>query len=114
MTRDRRGRSPSPRPVSGTVGEFLERYGPRDLLSRVQGAWRPVTGETIASATRVTAESEGTVEIECESSVWAEELTLMEPRLRGLLNDELGPGEPVQELRFRSVDSFRGQVDGDC
>lgn len=110
MTRDRRGRSPSPRPVSGTVGEFLERFGPRDLLPRVQGAWGRAVGETIAAVTRVVSEAEGAVEIECESAVWAEELSLMEARLRESLNAELGGQGPVQGLKFRPVGTDRGKV----
>lgn len=110
MSRDRRGRSPSPRPVSGTVGDFLERFGPRDLLPRVQGAWERAAGETIAAATRVMGETEGVVEIECESAVWAEELSLMEARLRERLNRELGGEEPVQGLKFRPVGTDRGKV----
>ena len=92
------------------MGDFLERFGPRDLLPRVQGAWERAAGETIAAATRVMGETEGVVEVECESSVWAEELSLMEARLRERLNRELGGEEPVQGLKFRPVGTDRGEV----
>jgi predicted nucleic acid-binding Zn ribbon protein len=108
--RDSRGRTRPPRPVSGLIGDFRDRFGPRDLVGLVQGAWPEVVGETIAAVTRIAGESEGTVEIECESAVWAEELSLMEPRLKGLLNDRLGDEGPVQGLRFRPVQAFRGEV----
>jgi predicted nucleic acid-binding Zn ribbon protein len=110
VTRDSRGRSGRPRPVSSLIGNFREQFGPRDLLGRVQGAWPGVAGETIASVTRIAGETEGTVDVECESAVWAEELSLMEPRLRELLNDQLGVEGPVQQLRFKAVHAFRHET----
>ena len=86
------------------MGDFLERFGPRDLLPRVQGAWERAAGETIAAATRVMGETEGVVEIECESAVWAEELALMEARMRESLNRALAArgDDPVEMIIFRS------------
>jgi len=51
----------------------------------------------------VTAERDGTVTVECSSTVWAQELELMSGQLLAKLERELGAPGP-QKLRFRSSD----------
>jgi len=104
--RDGRGRPRQPERLAGAVGKFAEAVGPETPEGRVQRVWAEVVGEKIAAVTRVLEEREGTVRVQCESAVWAEELGLMETRIRKRLNEVLTArgGDPVERLSFRSGD----------
>jgi predicted nucleic acid-binding Zn ribbon protein len=100
--RDRRGRSAPPKPVADALAELRREIAPQTPLAAAQTAWVVAVGEQVAAVTRVTEEHDGTLVVECESAVWTQELTLMEPRLRSAL-DEAMHGEGPRELRFRTV-----------
>ena len=91
----------APRPLGAALEGFSREGAPAGLLSRVQGRWAAVVGRLIAAESEPVSEREGVVTVACESSVWAHELELLGDDLRGRLNAELGPGEPVRKLRFR-------------
>jgi predicted nucleic acid-binding Zn ribbon protein len=100
--RDRRGRSSSPKPLSQVLGRAIESIAPQTPLALFQAAWPRAAGPEIAAVTRVVEEREGTLTIECESSVWVQELELMAPRLITKLaadTDGLAP----EKLRFRTT-----------
>ena len=99
--RDHRGRSAPPRPLAAAVESFRESIAPETPLAAAQTVWERAVGAQIAAVARPVGERDGTIEIECESAVWAEELTLMEPRLRDRLNREMG-GDGPEKLRFRA------------
>lgn len=101
MTRDRRGRSPSPKPIGSALDRVLQSIAPQTPLADVQAAWPQAVGPQIAAVTRVTEEHDGTVMIECESSVWAQELEMMGPQLLDKLTSKMsGPAPDL--LRFRA------------
>ncbi len=104
--RDDRGRPRQPERLAGAVGKFAEAVGPETPEGKVQGVWAEVVGAKVAAVTRVIDEREGTVRVQCESAVWAEELSLMEARIRGQLNEVLVArgGDSVERLSFRSGD----------
>lgn len=99
--RDERGRSPSPKPLGEVLGNFRSDVAPVSPVAAVQAVWPTVAGERIASVTEVAAERDGTVTIECESAVWAQELSLMAPRIEAKLRAKLGDLAPT-ELLFRT------------
>jgi predicted nucleic acid-binding Zn ribbon protein len=99
--RDRRGRSRPPRPVGEAIERALAVSAPQTILASVQSAWPSVAGPQIAAVTSVVSERDGEVTIECESSVWAQELEMMAPRLLSKLTAELSGPAPVL-LRFRA------------
>lgn len=76
---------------------------PATTLARVQGVWDAAAGSAVAAETEPTSERDGVVTVSCSSAVWAQELTLLEPDIRGRLNAALG-GSPtpsaVRGLRF--------------
>ncbi|MGA1212933.1 MAG: DciA family protein [Solirubrobacterales bacterium] len=104
--RDDRGRPRQPERLAGAVGKFAEAVGPETPEGKVQGVWAEVVGAKVAAVTRVIEEREGTVRVQCESAVWAEELSLMEARIRGQLNEVLVArgGDPVDRHSYQSVD----------
>ena len=102
--RDERGRPAPPERVSGAVGRFVESVAPETFEAEIQTVWRAAVGDRLAEVTRVSGEREGVVTVDCESAVWAEELALMETRIRNSLNGALEArgGEPVQRISFRA------------
>ena len=96
MTRRR-----APRPASGALRSALERAAPRTPLAAVQAAWPQAVGERVAAVSRPVSEVSGAVLVECEDSVWAEELNLMQGQLLARLREALGDSAP-QALRFRT------------
>lgn len=91
----------APRPLSSALAGLTRTLAPVTTLARVQGVWEAVAGAAIAAAAQPTAERAGVLTVSCESSVWAQELTLMQRDLVARLNAALG-GEPILELRCRS------------
>ena len=99
--RDRRGRSPDPKPLGELLGEFRSEVAPATPLAAVQMAWPEVVGERIAAVTEVVAEREGVITVDCSTSVWAQELELMAPRILARLEAQL-EGSAPEKLRFRT------------
>ena len=90
----------APRPLARALEGFTATLAPPTTLARVQGLWSEVVGETLAEECRPVSEREGTITVGCRSSVWAQELAMMETDLLERLNAALG-GATVVELRFR-------------
>jgi predicted nucleic acid-binding Zn ribbon protein len=84
------------------VARLVDGLAPASGLAALQRVWPQAVGEVIAAQAHPSAERQGVVTVTCSSSVWAQELTLMGPDLRGRLNGALG-GELVRELRFRAA-----------
>lgn len=97
--RDRRGRSPSPKPIGAALESYRQAVAPETPLAAVQSVWETVVGERIAAVTEVVAEREGVVTIECSSAVWAEELGMMGPQILKRLGERLA-GDGPEKLRF--------------
>ena len=62
--------------------------------------WARAAGEQVTNATTVRAFSRGVLTVECESSVWANELSYLSGEILARMA-ELDPGHPVRKLRFR-------------
>ena len=88
-----------PRRLGDTLDALMQSVAPQTPLAGVQGVWAEVVGEAVAGVTEVMSEQEGVVTVRCESSVWANELQMMGPRLLARLSAELGDEAPVS-LRF--------------
>jgi predicted nucleic acid-binding Zn ribbon protein len=90
----------APRPLAYALESFTATLAPPTTLARVQGLWTEVVGETLAEECRPLSERDGAVIVACRSSVWAQELAMMETELVERLNAALG-GAGIAELRFR-------------
>jgi predicted nucleic acid-binding Zn ribbon protein len=90
----------APRSASAAVRTVRESAAPRTGLAAVQSAWSEVVGDKIAEVATPVAERSGTVVVECESAVWAQELDLMQDSLLGALRERLGETAPAS-LSFR-------------
>ena len=100
--RDERGRSPEPQRVTRALDGFKREIRPETPLAEAQAAWPGVVGRRIAEVTEVVEEVDGTLFVDCREAVWAQELSLMEPRIREDLGSAMsspGPGE----IRFRTA-----------
>ena len=99
--RDGRGRSGRPKPIGAVLERALDPIAPLTTLAEVQRVWPSTVGPGIAAVTTVSEERDGTVTIECESAVWANELAMMGPQLLEKLRPLLGDRTP-EKLRFRA------------
>jgi predicted nucleic acid-binding Zn ribbon protein len=89
----------APRPLGKALDAALHGARPAGLLAEVQSAWPAVAGPALAAAAGPVSERSGTVTVECESAVWAQELELLRPDLTRRLDEALGGGR-VERLRF--------------
>ncbi|HET9163133.1 MAG TPA: DUF721 domain-containing protein [Solirubrobacterales bacterium] len=90
----------APRPASSAFRAALGRAAPATGLAAVQSVWAEVVGERIAAAATPIGERAGEVTVACVDAVWAQELDLMQERLKQGLRERLGEAAP-KNLRFR-------------
>ncbi|NOT07209.1 MAG: DUF721 domain-containing protein [Gemmatimonadales bacterium] len=95
-----RGRS-KPLPLGQLLDEWLNKSGLAKRLdvSQVVDRWADVVGPQVAAVTRAEAvNSEGTLWVRVATSAWANELSLMAPRILARLNqDRRGT---IKEIRW--------------
>ena len=96
MSGTRRGR---PRSAGSALRRLVAETAPETPLAAVQTAWPKAAGEVVARQASPVAERDGEVTIACRTASWAQELDLLQDRLRARLNEELGV-EQVTALRF--------------
>jgi predicted nucleic acid-binding Zn ribbon protein len=89
----------APRPIGQALDRALPDARPVGPLAEVQSAWPGVAGAALAAAATPVSERAGTVTIECESAVWAQELELLAGDLASRLDDAVSNGR-VERLRF--------------
>jgi predicted nucleic acid-binding Zn ribbon protein len=89
----------APRPIGRALEKALPDARPAGLLADVQSAWPAVAGTVLAASASPVSERAGTVTVECESSVWAQELELLGADLTRRLDEAVTAGR-VERLRF--------------
>ena len=89
----------APRPLAEALTSLRRDLEPQTPLARVQRAWRETAGATVIEEAEPVSERAGTVTIACRSSVWAQELAMLETDLVDRLNGALGT-PAVTSLRF--------------
>lgn len=94
-------RRTAPRPLRYGLEAVTAAAAPATTLARVQGCWRSVVGEAVASEAEPVAERGGEIVVRCESGVWASELELLAPQLVEKLNAALR-APLVKGLRVRA------------
>lgn len=98
-------RRPAPRAAGAALRGVLDQQAPKTLLASVQSEWAQVCGSAIAEEAQPVSERDRIITVACRSATWAQELDLMQERLRGRLNEALGE-QRVAGLRF-SADGAR-------
>ncbi len=105
----RRGR---PQPAASALKAAIAASAPSTPLAAVQSVWRATVGASVAKQAQPVRERDGVVTVTCRSSTWAQELDLMQERLRARLNvalEQEGREFEVTALRF-TADGARHQV----
>jgi len=97
----------APRRAAPALRAVLDRRAPKTLLAAVQAEWSRACGTAIATEAQPVAERDGVITVACRSATWAEELDLMQERLRERLNEALG-AERVAALRFTADGARHG------
>jgi predicted nucleic acid-binding Zn ribbon protein len=95
-------RRPAPRSLAHALGDVVRDVEPAGVLPRVQRAWDDAVGAELGAVAEPFSERNGVVTVRCESSVWAQELALLEPDLLQRLHGPGGPAEGfrIERLRF--------------
>jgi predicted nucleic acid-binding Zn ribbon protein len=90
----------APRPAGEAFRVVRERAAPKTGLAAVQTAWEEALGERLAAVATPLSERAGTLTVECQDGVWAQELDLMQDQLLERLREVLGEKAP-EALKFR-------------
>ena len=98
----------SPRRIDASFRHVVGEAAPQTLLAEVQTVWADVAGETVARQAEPVAERDGEVTVSCRTASWAQELDLLQDRLRERLEERLGEGR-VARLRF-TADAARHDI----
>ena len=90
-----------------TIGEVLKQVlqnrglGNASELSGLHSKWAEAVGEKIASHAGPEGLRGGTLTVMVDSSAWMNQLSMLSPEIIRKVNEALGGGERVEELRFR-------------
>ena len=80
------------------LGSALERVAGSDEARAYRG-WARAAGGDVVAVTRPRRLARGVLTVECESSIWAQELTYLTPVILERLRSD-DADTPVKELRF--------------
>jgi predicted nucleic acid-binding Zn ribbon protein len=97
-----------PRQIGESFRGVVREAAPQTLLAAVQTVWAEAAGETVARQAEPVSERDGEVTVACRSASWAQELDLLQDRLREQLNERLG-GARVTRMRF-TADAARHEL----
>ncbi len=95
--------SKQPQPLGKVLENFLRGSALQEGLER-QGAltaWPEIVGPEIAAHSWAEALQDGVLRVRVESSVWAQELAMLERRIIAEFESRMGQGS-VREIRFHS------------
>lgn len=92
-------RDSRPRSLGEILAPAVSRLTSSDE-ARAYALWARAAGEQVAQTTTVRAFSRGVLTVECESSVWANELSYLSREILARMSG-IDPGNPVRKLRFR-------------
>lgn len=67
----------------------------------ILASWPEIVGPEIAKHSQALGLRDGVLWVRAEGSVWAQELNLLKPRIRELLEEKLGKGS-VKDVRFHT------------
>ncbi|HLB54299.1 MAG TPA: DUF721 domain-containing protein [Gemmatimonadales bacterium] len=93
--------------VGEALGHWLDkaRLGSRLELAQAVERWAGAVGPQIAAVTRAElVNAYGTLWVRVISSAWANELSLMTPRILAQLNRGAGRGGQIREIRWLTGD----------
>lgn len=93
----------APRRLDSVLQEYLKDSPLAEGLEQQSAltAWPEIVGPEIARHSRAESVQDGILRVRVESSVWAQELSLLERRILGEFDRRLGKGS-VREVRFHS------------
>ena len=115
-----------PSSLGSVLGKVVHEVGGAEgrTLLRVRRAWAEAVGELSAAHSRPTSLRKGVLRVAVDHAVWAQELKLLEPRIREALRGRLGadverikfwvddkvgpPDEPIREAAPVAADESAG------
>ena len=81
-------------PIGKILGQVVRDLGVGKKLNEQRAVieWADVVGERVAAHSRATRVDKGRLFVEVDSSVWAQELSLMRRRILREMNERIGKG----------------------
>lgn len=108
--------SPEQSRLNHILAAMVEEHGwhKAQWLQRMALIWQRVVGDAISRNTRIlTLTSDGILVVAVPSSVWAQELLYLKPRILDAIHDAL-PAIPIHDIRTRiRADVHRQPVEGE-
>jgi predicted nucleic acid-binding Zn ribbon protein len=91
----------APRPLADALSVLGRELAPQTPLANAQAAWEKAVGAAAAAHCQPAFERSGTLMVDCEQAVWAQEMNMRSVEVLESLNAALGPGSELAAVRFR-------------
>lgn len=91
----------APRPLSAALAALGRELAPQTPLARAQAAWETAVGSQAAAHCRPAFERSGTLTVDCDEAVWAQEMSMRSVEVLERLNAALEGGGELAGVRFR-------------
>ncbi len=82
--------------ISEVLSRFRADVHPKSRIAEVQNIWSTVVGSLLADKCSPVSERGGTIRVDCESSTWASEVSMMSTEIVEKLNSHLESGWAVE------------------
>ncbi len=94
-----------PERIGVPLSRLTASLAPSTPIGSIQTAWRNAVGDRIADRCAPARADEGVLTVVCESSVWSQQLAMMQADLLSRLKEEIeDPTHVPTELRFVVTD----------
>lgn len=91
----------APRPLAAALSVLGQELAPQTPLARAQAAWEKAVGGPAAAHCQPAFERSGTLTVDCDEAVWAQEMNMRAVEVLKSLNAALAPGSELAAVRFR-------------
>ena len=81
--------------ISEVLKRFRANVHPKSRIAEVQNVWPMVVGKLLAGKCSPVSERGGSIKVDCESSTWASEVSMMSNEIVEKLNSHLESGWAV-------------------
>ena len=85
----------TPRPITLSIQELVQRVRPATVLTEVQAVW--------SEATQLIGVKNGELLVQCESSLWSQEISLLAPQIIRKINQRISAEQPIEKVRCKVI-----------
>lgn len=89
----------APRSINTSIEKLVQQVRPNSALTNVQAVWEEIVGPQIHSVTKLIRVRNGELLVQCESSLWANEISLLSAQIILKINRFIPTNESIQKIR---------------